>query len=151
MSRFYALILASLILIIIFNKCIFNLFYIKISGKGKPVFSFSPSPPISNDAITSLASLASLPPPVSPSPTCLPPPLPSVPDCSNQTGLTGELLTIPRNLVLMILFGFEVDTLEIALKEQLDLVTTVFIVESTRTHRGVSTDDYKCLILRTNL
>ena len=38
----------------------------------------------------------------------------------------------------MILFGFEVDTLEIALREQLKFVDKVFIVESTLTHKGVS-------------
>ena len=38
----------------------------------------------------------------------------------------------------MILFGFEVDTLEIALREQLTLVDMVFIVESTLTHKEVS-------------
>ena len=37
----------------------------------------------------------------------------------------------------MILFGFEVDTLEIALREQLNFVDKVFIVESTLTHKGV--------------
>ena len=37
----------------------------------------------------------------------------------------------------MILFGFEVDTLEIALREQLTLVDKVFIVESSVTHKGV--------------
>ena len=100
--------------------------------------SFHGSPPITNNPISSLASLASLPPPVPPSPSCHPPSLPSIPSCHNQTGLTGKLLTQPTQLVLFILFGFEVDTLEIALYEQLDLVTMVFIVEGTRTHRGVS-------------
>ena len=38
----------------------------------------------------------------------------------------------------MILFGFEVDTLEIALKEQQDLVDKIFIVESSASHKGVS-------------
>ena len=38
----------------------------------------------------------------------------------------------------MLLFGFEVDTLEIALREQIDLVDKVFIVESSLTHKGVS-------------
>ena len=38
----------------------------------------------------------------------------------------------------MILFGFEVDTLEIALREQLGLVDKLFIVESSVTHKGVS-------------
>jgi hypothetical protein len=35
------------------------------------------------------------------------------------------------------LFGFEADTLEIALRDQLDLVDWFFIVESTVTHKGV--------------
>ena len=119
--------------IIILTHYIIN----KVTKKTKPGLSFHSSPPISNTPISSLASLASLPPPIPPSPTCLPPTLPPVPSCDNQTGLTGELLTTPRQLVLIILFGFEVDTLEIALNEQLDLVTMVFIVEGTRTHRGV--------------
>ena len=37
----------------------------------------------------------------------------------------------------MMLFGFEVDTLEIALREQSDLVDKIFVVESTFTHKGV--------------
>ena len=37
----------------------------------------------------------------------------------------------------MILFAFEVDTLEIALKEQMDVLDKIFIVESTVTHKGV--------------
>ena len=41
-------------------------------------------------------------------------------------------------MILMILFGFEVDTLEIALREQLGLVDKLFIVESSVTHKGVS-------------
>ena len=39
--------------------------------------------------------------------------------------------------MLMFLFGFEVDTLEIALREQQDLVDKIFLVESSATHRGV--------------
>ena len=38
----------------------------------------------------------------------------------------------------MILFGFEVDTLEIALREQMELVDKIFVVESNFTHKGVS-------------
>ena len=38
----------------------------------------------------------------------------------------------------MILFGFEVDTLEIALREQQDMVEKIFIVESSFSHKGVS-------------
>ena len=38
----------------------------------------------------------------------------------------------------MILFGFEVDTLEIALKEQQDMVDKIFLVESSVSHKGVN-------------
>ena len=44
--------------------------------------------------------------------------------------MRGDRLDRPRKVVLMILFSFEVDTLEIALREQLDLLDKVFIVES---------------------
>ena len=40
----------------------------------------------------------------------------------------------------MFLFGFELDTLEIALREQQDLVDKIFLVESSATHRGVGPD-----------
>ena len=36
------------------------------------------------------------------------------------------------------IFSFEVDTLEVALKEQQDMVDKIFIVESSATHKGVS-------------
>ena len=39
---------------------------------------------------------------------------------------------------MMILFSFEVDTLEIALREQADLVDRIFLVESRLTHKMVS-------------
>ena len=52
--------------------------------------------------------------------------------------MSGPLRPVPRRIVLMILFGFEVDTLEIALREQLGLVDKLFIVESSVTHKGVS-------------
>ena len=38
----------------------------------------------------------------------------------------------------MMIFSFEVDTLEVALKEQQDMVDKIFIVESSATHKGVS-------------
>ena len=37
----------------------------------------------------------------------------------------------------MFLFSFELDVLEIALREQQDLVDKIFLVESSATHRGV--------------
>ena len=51
------------------------------------------------------------------------------PDCSGQSALTGERLERPRQLVLMFLFSFELDVLEIALQEQQDLVDKIFLVE----------------------
>ena len=37
----------------------------------------------------------------------------------------------------MLMFGFEVDTLEVQLREVVDLVDVIFIVEATVTHHGV--------------
>ena len=37
----------------------------------------------------------------------------------------------------MVMFGFEVDSLEIALREQVDMVDRLFLVEATATHKGV--------------
>lgn len=95
-------------------------------------------PPISDDPVSSLAAISAIPPPVSVNSSCHPPPLPPVPDCDNDPGLTGEHLQNPRKLVLMTLFSFEADTLEIMLREQQDLVDFIFIVEGSATHRGVS-------------
>ena len=92
---------------------------------------------IYQDLIYILANISSLPPPAAASSSCSPPVLPSTPDCSGQTGLTGEIMKHPRRVALMILFGFEVDTLEIALREQHQMVDKVFLVESTKTHKGV--------------
>ncbi len=50
---------------------------------------------------------------------------------------SGHLLDKPRQIILLIVFGFDVDTLEIALREQGSLVNKVFLVESTKTHQGV--------------
>ena len=57
--------------------------------------------------------------------------------CSDQPGLTGKKLDFPRKIVLLFLFGFEADVLEIALQQQHDLVDKIFLVESTQSHRGV--------------
>lgn len=37
---------------------------------------------------------------------------------------------------MMTMFGFEVDTLEIALREQLDYLDMIFIIESTLNQKG---------------
>ena len=45
----------------------------------------------------------------------------------------------------MILFSYEVDVLEIALREAQDLVDKIVIVEASHSHRGVRTE--KCTII----
>ena len=37
----------------------------------------------------------------------------------------------------MLMFGFEVDTLEVQLREVVEVVDVIFIVEATVTHHGV--------------
>ena len=104
--------------------------------------------PITDSAIPSLAAVAAFPPPVPPSNSCSIPPLPSNPTC-NDPAFTGTVLPKPRRIVLMLLFGFEVftpflspqltfqvDTLEVMLREVVDLVAKIFLVENTVTHRG---------------
>ena len=76
-----------------------------------------------------------MPPRVPSNPVCRAPAA-AVVECGGETGLAGRL-DIQRRLGLFLLFGFEVDTLEIALRESLDLVDWVFLVESTKTHKGV--------------
>lgn len=95
--------------------------------------------PITSDPVISLSRLASLSPPVPPSATCVPPgPLPPPSSCEagSNNGLTGKLLAQPRSIVMMTMFGFEVDTLEIALREQLDYLDMIFIIESTVNQKG---------------
>ena len=79
------------------------------------------------DIVFSLAEVAALPPPYPPSPSCTLPTLPTRPNCNQQpgsqfqkilvgaifSGLTGEALSSPRKLVLLLLFSFEADTLEV--------------------------------------
>ena len=60
-----------------------------------------------------------------------------IPTCSGQPGLTGKRLEKKKKIVLLFLFGFEADVLEIALQQQHDLVDKIFLVESTQSHRGV--------------
>ena len=59
------------------------------------------------------------------------------PDCGGQNGLTGQRRHTPARLVLMILFSYEVDVLEIALHEAQDQVDKIVIVEASHSHRGV--------------
>ena len=88
------------------------------------------------DLVFSLAEVAALAPTYPPSPSCAPPTLPTRPNCNDQSGehisvqnflfsarisihcwvcsgLTGEVLSSPRKLVLLLLFSFEADTLEV--------------------------------------
>ena len=82
-------------------------------------------PPITDNPISSLAAVSAIPPPVPINCSCHLPPLPPHPDCDHDPGLTGEHLHQPRKLVLMTLFSFEADTLEI----MLTLVDIVFMCE----------------------
>jgi len=100
-----------------------------------PLWHASLNPPLSDNPVTSLAALAAVPPPIPPSPSCQPPPLPTEPIC-NDTAFSGQRLDKPRKLALMLMFGFEVDTLEVQLRESADLVDVIFIVEATVTHHG---------------
>ena len=90
--------------------------------------------------ISLLAENAATPPLIPVNSSCVPEPLQQATSsiCLDQPGLTGRRFKEPRRLILLILFGFEVDVLEIALKQQQDLVDKIFLVESTSTHRGVS-------------
>ena len=90
-----------------------------------------------NKLVVALSKVSSIPPPVPPNNSCKPPPLPKIPSCKNETGLNGERLNKQRKLAWMLLFSFEADTLEIAFYELLDLIDFIFIVEATKTHKGV--------------
>jgi len=66
--------------------------------------------------------------------TCAPPLLPEQPVCTGGQAFTGKRHPSPRRLYSMLLLGFEVDTLEILLREQVGLVDMFCLVESTRAH-----------------
>ena len=115
--------------------------FVLIQHRSRLAFSFEEplpqtSPPISSDPVSTLAGLAALAPPAPINESCPRPPLPRVPACLDSA-FSGEALTRPRKLALMLLLGFEVDTLEIHLREAADLVDVIFLVESTSTHHGV--------------
>ena len=65
-----------------------------------------------------------------------PPPLLTKDDvsCDGQTGLDGAKLEHPRRILHLFTMGFEIDTLEILLREEEDVVDFIFIVESMRIH-----------------
>ena len=60
------------------------------------------------------------------------------PQCAGHSGLTGRRRSHPARIVMMFLFSYEVDVLEIALHEAHDIVDKIVIVESSMSHRGVS-------------
>ena len=115
--------------------------FVLIQHRSRLAFSFEEplpqtSPPISKDPVSTLAGLAALAPPAPINESCPRPPLPRVPACLDSA-FSGEALIRPRKLALMLLLGFEVDTLEIHLREAVGLVDVIFLVESTSTHHGV--------------
>mmetsp|Transcript_10582 Transcript_10582/g.65100 ORF Transcript_10582/g.65100 Transcript_10582/m.65100 type:complete len:488 (-) Transcript_10582:1068-2531(-) len=90
--------------------------------------------PSKSQLLEALALVASLPPPHPINQSCTPPALDPHPTCTGGTGFTGTALPAPRRIIHMVLLGFETDTLEILLREELDVVDVIFLVESTRSH-----------------
>ena len=88
-----------------------------------------------NNLVNVLSVVSAIPPPVPINTSCSAPPDPE-PVCQDP-GLSHRM-TSPRKLAIMMLFSFEVDTLEIAFKEMLDIVDIVFLIEATKSHKGVS-------------
>jgi len=86
-----------------------------------------------NNLVNVLSVVSAIPPPVPVNPSCSAPPDPE-PVCQDP-GLSHRM-TSPRKLAIMMLFSFEVDTLEIAFKEMLDIVDIVFLIEATKSHKG---------------
>ena len=58
---------------------------------------------------------------------------------SDHPGLSPPQHQISRKVAAMMTLSFEVDTLEIVLRELSDLVDVFFLVESNGTHKGVDT------------
>ena len=96
-----------------------------------------------DNLVNVLSVLAALPPGEPPSPLCQAPPVLPPTSCDDP-GL-GELMVTPRRLVTMILFSFELDTLEIAIREMMDIVDVIFLVEATKSHKGVKWHVYICI------
>lgn len=85
------------------------------------------------DLIAGLLEFVSLEPRVPVSDQCQSPPaLPPVDCAAFPDGLTGVRRQAPVRFAHMIQFGFEVDVLEIHLRELYDVVDYFFILESTR-------------------
>ena len=93
-----------------------------------------------------LAQVLLVPPPVASNETCAAPPVAvPVPGPAGEgdakfcvgrgPGLTGLPRATPRKIGHMVMFGFEPDTLEILLREEMDVVDFIFIVEAQRTHQ----------------
>eukprot|EP00894_Picocystis_sp_ML_P001345 jgi/Pico_ML_1/51862/g2686.t1 len=98
------------------------------------------APPPKTQLLEALALVASLPPSHPINQSCTPPPLDPQPTCTGGTGFTGTPLPSPRRIVHMALLGFETDTLEILLREEVDVVDVIFLVESTRSHNPQGQD-----------
>ena len=58
---------------------------------------------------------------------------------SDHPGLSPPPQQISRKVAAMMTLSFEVDTLEIVLRELSDLVDVFFLVESNGTNKGVDT------------
>jgi len=124
--KFFALTLAMLLVTIFY--C-----FVEVTVFEKELYI---EPAKESSLIEVLSAVASLPPHTPVSDSCQSPPQVSLPDCQGDPGLTGSRLQKPRRVALLLLFAFEVDTLEVALREQEDLVDHIFLVESRMSHKG---------------
>jgi hypothetical protein len=87
-----------------------------------------------------LAYLAARPPLHAPNSACTPPaPTPrTAAECARHPeAFSGRLRTADARIGVVVDLGFDADVLEIALHEYVGVVDRVFIVESTRAHRGL--------------
>ena len=67
--------------------------------------------------------------------SCVPPPLPEQPACTDSAFVRGRRRARPAKIVLLVLFSFEADLLEIFLREVDGLVHKIVLVESTVGHQ----------------
>lgn len=90
------------------------------------------------DMVHLFSEVASKPPEVEVNTTCLPPELiPAAQLNCNDQAFTKKHQKVPKKVVITYFLGFEIqDTLEIVLKEHVDVVDKIFIVEANYTHKG---------------
>ena len=92
------------------------------------------------DLVASVSEFAIVEPRIPIADSCMtapPLPEPSISDCTSHPDLFNGKRARPAKIGHMIQFGFEVDVLEIHLRELYDVVDVFFILESTKAHAGL--------------